>query len=121
MLKRSHGLGSSPGENKCPGPSRMSCSVARSASTLASAICGWRSRAALLQALIAEAERATGHSAESVNYCTEAPFVQQLGCDTLVLGPGHIAQAHQPDEYLDLSFVKPTKEVLTHLVRRFCF
>ena len=71
--------------------------------------------------LIKEAELATGLAAESVNYCTEAPFVQQLGCDTLVLGPGHITQAHQPDEYLDLSFVKPTKEVLQHLVRRFCF
>ena len=70
--------------------------------------------------LITEAERATGHSAESVNYCTEAPFVQQLGCDTLVLGPGYITQAHQPDEYLDLSFVTPTKEVLKHLVQRFC-
>lgn len=70
--------------------------------------------------LIAEAERATGHSAESVNYCTEAPFVQQLGCDTLVLGPGYITQAHQPDEYLDLSFVTPTTEVLKHLVQRFC-
>ena len=70
--------------------------------------------------LITEAERATGHSAESVNYCTEAPFVQQLGCDTLVLGPGYITQAHQPDEYLDLSFVTPTTEVLKHLVQRFC-
>ncbi len=70
--------------------------------------------------LITEAERATGHTAESVNYCTEAPFVQQLGCDTLVLGPGYITQAHQPDEYLDLSFVTPTKEVLKHLVQRFC-
>lgn len=70
--------------------------------------------------LITEAERATGHSPESVNYCTEAPFVQQLGCDTLVLGPGYITQAHQPDEYLDLSFVTPTKEVLKHLVQRFC-
>ena len=65
-------------------------------------------------------KRATGHAAESVNYCTEAPFVQQLGCDTLVLGPGHITQAHQPDEYLDLSFVTPTKEVLQHLIRKFC-
>ena len=70
--------------------------------------------------LITEAERATGRSAEAVNYCTEAPFVQQLGCDTLVLGPGHITQAHQPDEYLDLSFVQPTREVLQHLVKRFC-
>jgi acetylornithine deacetylase len=70
--------------------------------------------------LIREAELATGLAAESVNYCTEAPFVQQLGCDTLVLGPGYITQAHQPDEYLDLSFVTPTTEVLKHLVRRFC-
>ncbi len=70
--------------------------------------------------LIQEAELATGLTAESVNYCTEAPFVQQLGCDTLVLGPGYITQAHQPDEYLDLSFVTPTTEVLKHLVRRFC-
>jgi len=70
--------------------------------------------------LIAEAELASGLEATAVNYCTEAPFIQQLGCDTLVLGPGHIAQAHQPDEYLDLSFVTPTKEVLQHLIRRFC-
>ncbi|KAL8181345.1 UNVERIFIED_CONTAM: hypothetical protein K2H54_000137 [Gekko kuhli] len=54
--------------------------------------------------LVREAERASGRTAESVNYCTEAPFIQQLGCETIVLGPGHIAQAHQPDEYLDLSF-----------------
>ena len=36
------------------------------------------------------------------------------------MGPGHITQAHQPDEYLDLSFVKPTTAVLQHLIRRFC-
>ncbi|MNE86725.1 Acetylornithine deacetylase [compost metagenome] len=67
-----------------------------------------------------EAELASGRTAESVNYCTEAPFIQLLGCETIVLGPGHIAQAHQPDEYLDLSFVKPTTAVLQHLIRRFC-
>lgn len=71
--------------------------------------------------LVQEAERFTGKQAESVNYCTEAPFIQQLGCQTLVLGPGYITQAHQPDEYLDLSFVKPTKDLLQHLVKRFCF
>ncbi len=71
--------------------------------------------------LIAEAERLSGHTAEAVNYCTEAPFVEQLGCDTLVMGPGYITQAHQPDEYLDLSFVKPTRELLAQLIRRFCF
>lgn len=70
--------------------------------------------------LVREAEKASGRAAESVNYCTEAPFIQQLGCQTIVMGPGHITQAHQPDEYLDLSFVKPTTTVLQHLIRRFC-
>jgi acetylornithine deacetylase len=36
------------------------------------------------------------------------------------MGPGYITQAHQPDEYLDLSFVKPTTELIRHLVQRFC-
>ncbi|RJG42746.1 acetylornithine deacetylase [Motilimonas pumila] len=70
--------------------------------------------------LVKVAEALSGHQAEAVNYCTEAPFIQQLGCDTIVMGPGHIAQAHQPDEYLDLSFVTPTTELLKNLIQRFC-
>ncbi len=71
-------------------------------------------------ALIQTAEQLSGNKAEAVNYCTEAPFIQQLGCDTIVMGPGHIGQAHQPDEYLDLSFVKPTSDLLSALIKRFC-
>jgi len=67
------------------------------------------------------AAQLTGNPLEAVNYCTEAPFIQELGCDTLVLGPGHIAQAHQPDEYLDLSFVKPTAKLLQGMIQTFCF
>lgn len=70
--------------------------------------------------LITNTQIYTGNSAQSANYCTEAPFIQQLGCDTVVLGPGHIAQAHQPNEYLDLSFVKPTKAVIEKLIMRYC-
>lgn len=70
--------------------------------------------------LIKQAEIYTGNQAQSVNYCTEAPFVEQLGCDTIVLGPGHIAQAHQSNEYLDLSFVKPTQKVITKLIQHYC-
>ncbi|MFT6927701.1 MAG: acetylornithine deacetylase [Psychromonas sp.] len=70
--------------------------------------------------LINNAEIFTGNPAQSANYCTEAPFIQQLGCDTIVLGPGHITQAHQPNEYLDLSFVKPTKEVIKKLITHYC-
>jgi len=70
--------------------------------------------------LINQTEIYTGNKAQSANYCTEAPFIEQLGCDTIVLGPGHIAQAHQPNEYLDLSFVKPTQEVINKLIQRYC-
>jgi acetylornithine deacetylase len=70
--------------------------------------------------LIENAQIYTGNQAQSVNYCTEAPFVQQLGCETIVLGPGSIAQAHQPNEYLDLSSVKPTKEVIEKLITHYC-
>lgn len=70
--------------------------------------------------LVQTAEQLSGNKAQAVNYCTEAPFIQQLGCDTIVMGPGHIGQAHQPDEYLDLSFVKPTSALLSDLIKRFC-
>lgn len=64
-------------------------------------------------------EKLLGEKCEAVNYCTEAPFIQQL-CPTLVLGPGNIEQAHQPDEYLDSRFIRPTQELLTKLIWHFC-
>jgi acetylornithine deacetylase len=54
-----------------------------------------------------------------VNYCTEAPFIQQV-CPTLVLGPGSINQAHQPDEFINMTFIKPTRELISQLVGHFC-
>lgn len=64
-------------------------------------------------------EKLLGQPTEVVNYCTEAPFIQQL-CPTLVLGPGSINQAHQPDEYIDTSFIKPTRTLIAQLIHHFC-
>ncbi|MFP1971923.1 acetylornithine deacetylase [Lonsdalea quercina] len=64
-------------------------------------------------------EKLLGQPTEVVNYCTEAPFIQQL-CPTLVLGPGSINQAHQPDEYIDTPFIKPTRTLIAQLIHRFC-
>lgn len=36
--------------------------------------------------LVRVAERLTGHRAEAVAFGTEAPYLQRLGCETLVLG-----------------------------------
>ncbi|MBE2895127.1 acetylornithine deacetylase [Spirabiliibacterium falconis] len=64
-------------------------------------------------------EKLVGEKAETVNYCTEAPFIQEL-CPTLVLGPGSIEQAHQPDEFLDAKFIEPTRVLLAKLIQHFC-
>ncbi len=39
----------------------------------------------------------------TVAYATEAGHFQAAGIPTVVCGPGSIAQAHQPDEYIELS------------------
>ncbi|WP_249975320.1 acetylornithine deacetylase [Vreelandella olivaria] len=39
----------------------------------------------------------------AVAYATEAGQFQGQGLQTIILGPGSIAQAHQPDEYIDIS------------------
>ena len=70
--------------------------------------------------IVAAAEKLTGTSAESAAYSTEAPFFQQSGLDAVVLGPGDIAQAHQPDEFLALHRLQPMIDVLVGLIRRFC-
>ncbi|WP_416310833.1 acetylornithine deacetylase [Pseudomonas sp. W03] len=70
--------------------------------------------------LVRIAESLTGHSAEAVAFGTEAPYLQQLGCQTLVLGPGDIACAHQPDEHLALERIEPTVELLRGLIRHYC-
>jgi acetylornithine deacetylase len=38
-----------------------------------------------------------------VSYGTEAGQFQAAGYSSIICGPGHIAQAHQPDEFLDIS------------------
>jgi acetylornithine deacetylase len=70
--------------------------------------------------LVRLAERLTGHSAEAVAFATEAPFLKQLGMDTLVLGPGSISRAHQPDEYIELDQFTPCVALLEQFIGHFC-
>ena len=51
---------------------------------------------------------------------TEAPFFQALGMETVIFGPGSIDQAHQPDEYLETSNIRPAVDALTGLIGRYC-
>lgn len=70
--------------------------------------------------LVRVCERLTGHSAEAVAFATEAPWLQQLNLETLVMGPGSIDQAHQPDEFLDLAQIDPGVKILKQLIQHFC-
>ena len=70
--------------------------------------------------LVQLAERLTGHSAHAVAFATEAPFLQQLGMQTIVLGPGSIDRAHQPDEYMELDQVQPCIDLLSNMIGHYC-
>jgi acetylornithine deacetylase len=65
-------------------------------------------------------EKLTGYEAQSVAFGTEAPYLQQLGCETIILGAGDIDQAHQPDEFLALDRIQPMIDILTRLITHYC-
>jgi len=65
-------------------------------------------------------EAFSGQQAGAVAFGTEAPFLDRLGMQTIVIGPGFIDQAHQPDEYLPLEHIRPGIDLLRRLVHRYC-
>lgn len=70
--------------------------------------------------LVKACEQLTGRAGESVAFATEAPFMQQLGMQTVVLGPGSINQAHQPDEFIDTRQIEPAIKIIRGLIEKFC-
>jgi acetylornithine deacetylase len=70
--------------------------------------------------LVKLAERLTGYSTGSVAYATEGPFLQQLGMDTIVMGPGCIDQAHQPDEFMAMDQIDPAITIFKQLIAEYC-
>ena len=65
-------------------------------------------------------EAITGHGSGSVDFGTEAPFLKALGIDTVVIGPGSIDQAHQPNEYLSVDQIDPAVDLLRKLIIQHC-
>ncbi len=71
-------------------------------------------------AIVQAAEALTGQPSGAVTFGTEGPYLSQMGMDTVILGPGDLAQAHQPDEYIALERMQPTVEIIQGMVHRFC-
>jgi len=65
-------------------------------------------------------ETLCGCSATCAMFGTEAPYLAQLGLQTLILGAGDIAVAHQPDEYVTIAAIERAIEVYANLIQRFC-
>lgn len=70
--------------------------------------------------IVRVAERLTGHAAGAVSFGTEAPFFNAAGMRSIVLGPGDIAVAHQPNERIELASIPRAVELIAQLVQRFC-
>ncbi len=63
---------------------------------------------------------ARSNRTEVVSYATEAGQFQQAGIPTVVCGPGSILQAHQPNEYIELSQVRACEAFLRRLLNEVC-
>lgn len=63
--------------------------------------------------------RLTGdNGSHVVSYGTEAGLFQQAGWSTVVCGPGDIAQAHQPDEYIEISEFEAGERLLRRVIAK---
>ncbi len=70
--------------------------------------------------LVKVCEQLTNKPAKSVAFATEAPFLQALGMQTVVLGPGTIDCAHQPNEYLSFDQINPAIDIIKRLIVQRC-
>ncbi|MGH8510783.1 MAG: acetylornithine deacetylase, partial [Gammaproteobacteria bacterium] len=71
-------------------------------------------------AIVQSLERLTGLPAGTVSFATEAPFLNALGIETVICGPADIAQAHQPDEYVDGARLLSMQSIITALIAEYC-
>ena len=71
-------------------------------------------------AIVQVAEQLSGSPAGAVSFGTEGPYLNAMGMETVILGPGTIECAHQPDEFLALDQIKPMLNLLRNLIGRFC-
>jgi acetylornithine deacetylase len=59
---------------------------------------------------------AEANGTHAVSYCAEAGLFQQIGIPAIICGPGSIAQAHKPDEYIDISEMQKCEAFMERLL-----
>jgi acetylornithine deacetylase len=71
-------------------------------------------------ALVKACEAFSGRTSGAVGFATEAPFLSDLGLETIVMGAGSIDQAHQPNEFLAVDQVAAMSGILRQLIQQYC-
>jgi acetylornithine deacetylase len=66
------------------------------------------------------AEKLAGEPTGTVAFGTEGPYLNSIGLETVVLGPGDIGQAHQANEYLLQDRIDPMITILEKMITHFC-
>lgn len=70
--------------------------------------------------IIKLSEEVTHYASGSVAFGTEGPFYNDMGIETVILGPGDIDVAHQPNEYLQIDRIEPMINILSKMLIHFC-
>lgn len=70
--------------------------------------------------IVRKAEELSGMTAGTVAFGTEGPYLNALGMQTVILGPGDISVAHQSNEYLPLDRIEPMQRIIEGMIRHFC-
>jgi acetylornithine deacetylase len=61
---------------------------------------------------------ADANAAHAVSYATEAGLFQEIGIPAVICGPGSIAQAHKPDEYIEVAELRKCETFMERLIER---
>jgi acetylornithine deacetylase len=70
--------------------------------------------------LVAALEEATGQTAGTISFGTEAPQLAALGADAVVFGPGDIRVAHRTGEFVPVAELRDAVRILRRTIERFC-
>lgn len=65
-------------------------------------------------------EEASGKSAGTISFGTEAPEMQRLGAEAVVLGPGDIRVAHRTGEFVPIAELRECVRILARAIKHFC-
>lgn len=70
--------------------------------------------------LVKITEKLSSKPSGSVVFATEGPYFSQMGMETVVLGPGSIDVAHQPNEYIELEQIDKSISMYNSLIKNIC-